>query len=362
MYKRQVYRVTLGGNWGDNTWSNVSGGSANIAYFPLAQDTAIIDDSSPSAGGTVTINASFPIGTLDITNRTTAFTLDLRFTQSFVFGDFLLSSPVSLQGTIGTTVLNFAGRNNQTISLLGKQLPGDINIQSIEGTVSLSSAMEIGNNLILTAGTFDDNGYNILFANTGSGLGVTVSGSLTMGLVIDGTWTVRGSGSSFSFFGTLTNRTISGSGTISFESSTAKTINASYISMPNITIDQAGSGALTIQNPHIIKTVTNSYSSTGSTTIVISSSLSVSDTFAASGSEGNLLVLQNTNFVPLILNAAGDLFTSQYIRIINIGAYPYVSPITVDETASIYSGFNWFVPLPEPTGGGAGAFFIFMPL
>ena len=55
------------------SWAATSGGAANTDYFPLPQDTAIIDNNS---GSTMTVNASMTyIGTLNTSTRTTAFTI-----------------------------------------------------------------------------------------------------------------------------------------------------------------------------------------------------------------------------------------------------------------------------------------------
>jgi hypothetical protein len=52
---KTVYRIGTG-NWSDDQWSDTSGGTPSTDFFPLAQDTAVFDEST--TGGTHTMNTA----------------------------------------------------------------------------------------------------------------------------------------------------------------------------------------------------------------------------------------------------------------------------------------------------------------
>jgi hypothetical protein len=52
---KNCFRIGTG-NWSDDQWSDTSGGSVSTDFFPLAQDTAVFDEST--TGGTHTMNSA----------------------------------------------------------------------------------------------------------------------------------------------------------------------------------------------------------------------------------------------------------------------------------------------------------------
>ena len=150
------------------SWAATSGGAANTDYFPLPQDTAIIDNNS---GSTMTVNTSMTyIGTLDSTARTTAFTITIASMNFAVLGDYKIGSGVSHSASSSSFTLNFEGRNKtQNIRSNGRTITnGFLSIFAIDSVVNLEDPISFTNGLTFYAGTFNTNNYNI---TTGSNSG-----------------------------------------------------------------------------------------------------------------------------------------------------------------------------------------------
>jgi hypothetical protein len=112
----KYWNLAGGGNWSATGWATSSGGAVSNDNFPLAQDTCIFEAGSPNSGNTVTINAGYNIGTVDMSARTTN-TMALACSQSpSIYGNWTNGTGVTFSGT-GT--LTFAGRGSQTITSAG---------------------------------------------------------------------------------------------------------------------------------------------------------------------------------------------------------------------------------------------------
>jgi trimeric autotransporter adhesin len=152
---KTVYRIGTG-NWSDDQWSDTSGGTPSTDFFPLAQDTAVFDEST--TGGTHTMNTAITYtGAVDMSARTSALTLS-NFGYS-IYGNWTFGSGITMTGVSSTV---FSGRNTQVITSAGKTFSGALNVNSYGGTVELADALNIGSNtLSVTNGTFDTKGYNV---------------------------------------------------------------------------------------------------------------------------------------------------------------------------------------------------------
>jgi hypothetical protein len=122
-------------NWSATGWATSSGGSPSVNNFPLAQDTAVFDNTG-SVTGTISINADWKIGTLDMSARTSAMTIAPGNNQPNIYGNFLFGTGVTLTGTSGTSML-WGGRTIQTITSSGRTFGCGIVINSPGGTVRL---------------------------------------------------------------------------------------------------------------------------------------------------------------------------------------------------------------------------------
>jgi hypothetical protein len=98
--KTVYWNLPSGGNWTATAWALSSGGTASDDNFPLAQDTAIIENTGLNTSATVTINiSSLAISTIDISGRTTAMTLSFGTSLAHtLYGDLKLSTSVSTSG------------------------------------------------------------------------------------------------------------------------------------------------------------------------------------------------------------------------------------------------------------------------
>jgi hypothetical protein len=188
-------------SWNGNYWATMSGGTANLVNFPLAQDTAIIDNNS---GGEAVIasGTSYNIGTFDASARTnSSLTIAPQFT---IHGDWITSSRISY--TSSSINVTFAGRTTQSIRTSGVPFSTfGVIINSPGGSVVLQDALSIGtvgsSGITLTAGTLNCNGYNVSFTSgnfTSTGdVARTInigSGTFSIFTQIGGTrWNITGS-------------------------------------------------------------------------------------------------------------------------------------------------------------------------
>jgi hypothetical protein len=153
---KNCYRIGAG-DWAFDLWSDTSGGSPNTDFFPLAQDTAVFDEST--AAGTHSMSATIPYtGAMDMSARTSALTVNIGVAQA-IYGNWTFGSGITMGG--GQPFV-FSGRNTQVITSAGKTFSGGITVDSYGGTVELADALNIGSNtLTVTNGTFDTKGYSV---------------------------------------------------------------------------------------------------------------------------------------------------------------------------------------------------------
>lgn len=185
---KTVYRVGTNTSWtGSASWATSSGGSGSDFNYPLPQDTAIIDNNT--TGSTISFaTVIYNIGTLNCENRTTNFTLDFGFPNTW-YGSLILGSGIT---TTGTSSQTFSSRNLITFTTVGKTISFPIDILAPNSIFRLGDAITSSNSIRLYKGTFDANNYNLTatrFSNTGS----TLAG--TMGIIMgSGLWTLTTSG------------------------------------------------------------------------------------------------------------------------------------------------------------------------
>ena len=169
--------ATANVTWVDNVWATVSTtGTVNVNNFPLAQDTAVIDnDSYDDTNNTTTANTLLRIGNIDASAVTENQSISLGAT--YYYGSILLGSGI---GTFNTsflaTIMTFDGRVRNELSSPAPLViniggsdktveSGSMVIDSYGGTVQLDSALLFtyvsGGTVTLTRGTFDLNGQTI---------------------------------------------------------------------------------------------------------------------------------------------------------------------------------------------------------
>jgi fibronectin-binding autotransporter adhesin len=324
--KTVYYRQPLGAQWGGNSWSATSGGSLDITQFPLAQDTAVFPSSPtpyPSSGNAVTISASYNIGTIDMSARTTnTMTLATGTTTPSIYGNWINGTGVTLSGT-GTLI--FAGRGSQTLTSAGATFTQAFEVDTPGGSVTLQDALETNRSISdafeLRSGTFDANGYNVTLSGATSGVDLDNTSSTRTLAVGSGTWTIAGTTAWDAL--PSTGLTVTGTGTLKFTSASSKSFSGGNLDYSGITLDQAGAGQLTIAGNNTLGNVTNTYSATGATTLNFGTTTQRVADFTATGTAGNVLTIQGTSATSpcnLIHTGAGDI-SIDYVTITGVRAY-----------------------------------------
>lgn len=202
-----------------NGWASSSGGTPAAANWPLAQDTAIIDNNSAGtsiSGGT--------IGTLNCSSRTSAFSLDTGTLT--VLGDLTLGS-----GITASANFSFQSRGTQTITSNGVTFAGTVYIGNQYGSAAITGKTQLGDAFIssdtvsgifLNSGTFDTQSKNMtvsaqLASYSSSAPHAVILGSSTISLggvvlnasiITGGTSTITLTGSGAQFSGTGFNTVI----------------------------------------------------------------------------------------------------------------------------------------------------------
>lgn len=216
-------------------------------------------------------------------------------TGLIIYGNLILSSGITF--TSGTFIWTFAATSGtNTIETTGVTFTMPVTFNGAGGTWQLIDNLTIDSSraLTLTAGTLDLNGKTVSagsFASAGSTTRVLAFGT-------NGTITITGSGAT-AWSASGSNLTTTGaSATISMTSASAKTFAGGGFNYA-ATLNQGGSGALTISGSNTFSNITNTvqpvtFTFTAGTTQTVSS-------FTASGTSGNLVTLQSSS--------AGSRFT-----------------------------------------------------
>ena len=152
--KTVYWNLAAGGNWSSTAWALSSGGGVSTDNFPLAQDTAIIENTGLNTSASIGIDQFWQIGNLDISTRSNAMTFGQNFSYN-VYGNFTLSSSVTLTN-VGTLTFSAYG-STQTITSAGVTFTQPITINAFSGTVQLLDNLTLGSTLTttLTTGTLD---------------------------------------------------------------------------------------------------------------------------------------------------------------------------------------------------------------
>jgi hypothetical protein len=320
----KYWNLAAGGDWGGAIgWATSSGGTPAINNFPLAQDTCLFEATGLNSAATVTINASYNIGTIDMSARTTnTMTLGTGTTTPSIYGNWINGTGVTLSGT-GT--ITFAGRGSQTITNAGRTFTQQVTIDTPSGSVTLQDAFEsnraAASAITLRSGTFDANGYNVTISGSTGGVNLDDTTTTRTVAVGSGTWTIAGTAAWDA--SPSTGLTVTGTGTIRLTGVSDKTFIGGDLSYANLTLDQGGAGTLTVSGNNTFANITNSYSATGATTLNFGTTTQRVADFTATGEAGRVLTIQGssaTSPCTLIHTGAGDI-DIDYVTITGVRAY-----------------------------------------
>ena len=338
----RYWNLAAGGNWSATGWAATSGGAPAANNFPLAQDTCLFEATGLTSGNTVTVNAAYNIGTIDMSARTSnTMTLATGSTTPAIYGNWINGTGTTLTGT---GALTFAGRGSQTLTSAGRTFAQSLTINSLGGTVTLQDALVVSRDdtlaFWLVAGTFNANNYNVtLSGTTFSRMSSDLTGSRTLALG-SGLWTIAGFTTPWSATSSLT---ITGTGTISLTSASAKTFAGGGVSYSGITLNQGGAGTLTITGNNTFKNITNSYSATGATTIAMGTTTQTVTQFTGTGTVGKVLTIQGTSAsspATLILSS-GTVTAPDYLAITGVRAYSLSSTWYAGANSTNNGSLGW---------------------
>jgi hypothetical protein len=286
-------------SWTATGWAATSGGSPALTNFPLVQDTAVIDNAS--AGTSIQLVNTVQIAKLDMSARTTAFTWvnTSGFSLSTAGGGILVGPGIAVSGTSDS--YTFIGTRDVTLldnKGSGNWLSGNLTINKLGGSVTTLNAITFTGGLVLTAGTFNTNGYTCTLATmNGNGSNVVVNAANTLFTLTGASWSMA----------SLTRYNGVGS-RVSMTSASAKTFTGGSVRFNGLTVDQAGAGALSITGTCFFAGISSSYTSTGAATITFPGGASVKLTsgWNATGTAGNLLTLLGSTTALLGINYLGS--------------------------------------------------------
>jgi hypothetical protein len=356
---KTVYWVQGNGNISTvNGFATSSGGTGATNNFALAQDTAVFDNSSGGSGLNVVINANYNIGTINMSARTSnTMTLGTGTTTPAIYSNWINGTGTTISGT-GT--LTFAGRGSQTITSAGVTFTQSITVDTPNGSVTLQDAFTTnrsnGGALTLNSGTINANNYNLTLSGSGSSFVSTNSNIRTIAIG-SGTWTIAGSATSNVGWNTSTstNLTVTGTGTISLTSSTAKNFQGGGIqTWP--TLNQGGSGALTITGSNKFANITNTVQP--ATVTFPASTTNTFTNFSLSGTSGNLITINSsTSGTRATVSKSSGTVSVNYLSIQDSAATGGASWYAGANSTNVSNNTGWI--FTAPPSGNMSNFFMF---
>ena len=170
-------------NWSNTGWATTAGGTPAAANFPLAQDTATFTNTG--SAGTITTNAPWLVGTLDMGGRTSAMTFTASSTLS-ILSNVAIATGITWGGGGSFFLVGTTSGATQTFTSNGATIGISI-YAGTPGTVQLVDAFASSTDLVVSQGTFNANNFAVTlssFNSTG-----TTTRTVTMG---SGLWTLTG--------------------------------------------------------------------------------------------------------------------------------------------------------------------------
>lgn len=264
----------------------------------------------------------------------------LNYTRS-IFGDMTISATCT-NSAGNNTVFFLATSGVQTLTTNGQTMDYPLAKQN-------ASELKLGDNLTLaaaraftlTSGPLNLNAKTLTagsFVSSGTGVRSVAFGG--------GSIVLSGAGTAWSA-ATATNLTTSGTGTISLTSASAKTFAGGGATYP--TLNQGGSGALTVSGSNTFTNITNTVQP--ATISLTSGTTTTVTTFTVSGTAGNLITLNSTSAGNrATLTDSGGVNSVSYMDIKDIAATGYGEWQAYTANGNVDSGNNvgWVFAAPPP--------------
>jgi autotransporter-associated beta strand protein len=293
--------ITVTGNntvaftMGNRTNATITGTPRVFSTYAGSVGTRTINLDNGS-GAYATRIALFVTSGTDIVTTTGNSNGDLDFTgfagtwalgsfASAYRGGLILNSTMTVDsGTNTTQTFNATGGPHQ-INMAGKTINAPVIFNGAGGSWRFTGPFSIstGRRLTLTNGTLDANGQNVSIGDFALGAGTK---TLTIGI---GTWSVLSG--NFDGNTNATGLTVSAAtGVISMNSASSKIFAGGARTWP--TLNQGGSGALTIQQSNSFANITNTVQP--ATITLTSGTTQTVAAFGVSGTAGNLITLNSS--------------------------------------------------------------------
>jgi hypothetical protein len=171
--------------------------------------------------------------------------------------------------------------------------------------------------------------------------------------------TLGAAGSAFGLGGV--NLTVTGTGTISLTSASAKTFAGGGVSYSGITLNQGGAGTLTITGNNTFANISNTYKATGATNITLGTTTQTVGNFTASGEAGRVLTVQGSSAsspATLILTS-GTVTTPDYLTVTGVRAYNLTDTWYAGANSTNNGSLGWIFAAGVVAAGYLGNFFAF---
>jgi hypothetical protein len=215
----------------------------------------------------------------------TGFSGPLTFASSArFFGDLVLPPTLVSVSVAGASLTFSKTAGTQTLTTSGFTIPVPLTEDGVGGTLRLIDNLTVSAQLTVVNGAFDADNKNVTVDSFFS----SYSNTRTIGLG-SGTWTVAGSGTIWNTT-TVTGLTVTGTAFINCTSASAKTFAGGSASYP--TLNNGGSGALTISGNGTYDTISNTVQPT--TITFTSGSTKTITNFNVSGTAGNLVMINSS--------------------------------------------------------------------
>lgn len=281
---KTVYRVSTNTSWqSGGSWALTTGGTGLDDNFPLAQDTAVINEDTPLTG-TLTFTAIYNNGAVDCSSRTTGLGLSYSVGSSF-YGSHTLGSGITVSET---TTQTFFGRGTQTFTSAGKTITFPIIVNTGTGLLELGDNFNSSSNLTLLNGRFNANNYDVTCFNFVSTVGTTRT--LTMG---SGLWTLTGTGNVWNTGNPalLTFNKDTANIVLSNTTTTARTFSGGNLTFNELTIGgTTGTSTLTISGSNTFSSL-NSTKTVSHTINFANNTTNTIGTWNVTGTAGNVVTV-----------------------------------------------------------------------
>jgi hypothetical protein len=310
-----------------------------------------------NSGATITLNIAYNFGTINMSARTSnTMTLATGGLFFSFYGNWINGTGTSISGN---GIIFFDGINSaQTITSAGKTFTQafSVNVGST-GSLTLQDDLRVNNTfyggITLGSGTLDANGFNVTLSGEGmQAASGTDSRTLAIG---SGTWNVASSGSGAWNTGG-TGFSVTGTGTINMSSFSDKTFTGGSAAYTGITLNQGGGGTLTIGGSNTFANISNTYASTGPTTITFQSgSTTTVSNFTATGQSGRQLTINRSGATNATLSKASGTVSVSFCTIVGSTATGGArwEALTINDNINGGSNTGWIF------GSASGNFFMF---